>query len=217
MQQRMRRQCCTRRRFRPARPRPFAEVSCSSPPPDVSCVRAACRAPVLVCSTCDRGQIYCASGCSVLARREAQRAAAQRYQRTRCGRFMHAARTRRWRERQAAVLASLAAAAVAQSVTHQGSQLAPPDAVLATHPPLRSDATGPPTQPCMTPIASSTSTSASTSLLTSAPTLTTTAPVWRCHWCHTPCADSVRLDFLRHSGPPRSVSRRWEPTRGHSP
>jgi hypothetical protein len=172
---------------------------------------ARCRAPVLVCSSCDRGQIYCASGCSALARRQSQRAAAQRYQRTRCGRFMHAARTRRWRERQAA-LASLAAA-VAQSVTHQGSQLAPPDAVLATHPPLRSDATGPPTQPCMTPIASSTS----TLVPTSAPTLTTMAPVWRCHWCHTPCADSVRLDFLRHSGPPHSVSRRREPTRGHSP
>jgi hypothetical protein len=47
--------------------------------------------------------------------------------------------------------------------------------------------------------------------------LTTTALVWRCHWCHTPCADSVRLDFLRHSGPPRAVSRRREHTHGHSP
>jgi hypothetical protein len=211
MQQRMQRQCCTRGRFRPARPRPFAEVFMLEPAARrFLCSR--CRAPVLVCSACDRGQIYCASGCSVVARRQSQRAAAQRYQRTRCGRFMHAARTRRWRERQA-VLASLAAASPAQSVTHQGSQLAPPDAVLATHPPPRSDATGPPTQPCMTPIASSSSTSA----LTSAPTLTTTAPVWRCHWCLTPCADSVRLDFLRHSGLPHSVSRRREPTHGHSP
>ena len=56
---------------------------------------ARCRAPVLVlvCSACDRGQIYCASGCSALARRQSQHAAAQRYQRTRCGRFIHAART----------------------------------------------------------------------------------------------------------------------------
>lgn len=211
MQQRMQRKCCTRGRFRPARPRPFAEVFMLEPAARrFLCAR--CRAPVLVCSSCDRGQIYCASGCSALARRQSQRAAAQRYQRTRCGRFMHAARTRRWRERQA-VLASLSVAAVAQSVTHQGSQVATSDAVLVSHPPPRSDATGPPAQPCMTPIASSTFTSA----LTSAPTLTTTALVWRCHWCHTPCTDSVRLDFLRHSGPPHSVSRRREPTHGHSP
>jgi len=58
---------------------------------------ARCRAPVLVCSACDRGQICCASGCSALARRQSQSAAAQRYQRTRSGCFMHAARTRRWR------------------------------------------------------------------------------------------------------------------------
>ena len=172
---------------------------------------ARCRTPVLVCTACDRGQIYCASGCSALARRQSQRAAAQRYQRTRCARFMHAARTRRWRARQA-VLTSLAATGPAQSVTHQGSQLAPPDAVLVTHPPLRSDATGLPAQPCMTPIASS----SSTSVLTLVPILSTTASVWRCCWCHTPCADSVRLDFLRRSSPPRSVSRRRERTHGHS-
>jgi hypothetical protein len=211
MQQRMQRQCCTRGRFRPARPRPFAEVFMLEPAARrFLCSR--CRAPVLVCSACDRGQIYCASGCSALARCEAQRAAAQRYQRTRCGRFIHAARTRRWRERQA-VLASLAAPSPAQSVTHQGSQVATSDAVLVSHPPPRSDATGPPAQPCMTPIASS----ASTSLLTSAPVLTTTAPVWRCCWCHTPCADSVRLDFLRRSRSLSLAHRTREPTHGHSP
>ncbi len=173
---------------------------------------ARCRTPVLVCSACDRGQIYCASGCSALARRQSQRAAAQRYQRTRSARFMHAARTRRWRERQA-VLASLALASVAQSVTHQGSQLAPPDAVLVTHPPSSCDASAAPAQPCMTSIASS----SSTSVPASVPTLSTTASVWRCHWCHTACADSVRLDFLRRSRPARSVSRTREPTHGHSP
>jgi hypothetical protein len=207
MQQRMQRQCCTRGRSRPARPRPFAEVYMLEPAARrFLCAR--CRTPVLVCSSCDRGQIYCASGCSAVARRQSQRAAAQRYQRTRCGRFMHAARTRRWRARQA-VLTSLAATGPAQSVTHQGSQLAPPDAVLVTHPPLSSDATGPPAQPCMTAIVGSTS--------TSVPTLSTTAPLWRCCWCLTPCADSVRLDFLRHSRPARSASRRGEPTHGHSP
>ena len=36
---------------------------------------ARCQAQVLVCSCCDRGQIYCASGCAREARRQAQRAA----------------------------------------------------------------------------------------------------------------------------------------------
>jgi len=62
---------------------------------------ARCRTPVLVCSHCDRGQIYCASGCAAAARGERQRDAARRYQCSRRGRFNHAARTRRWRERQA--------------------------------------------------------------------------------------------------------------------
>lgn len=179
---------------------------------------ARCRSPVLVCSACDRGQIYCASGCSALARRQSQRAAAQRYQRTRAARFMHAARTRRWRERQAVLASlSLALASVAQSVTHQGSQLATPDAVLVTHPPSSCDASAAPAQPCLTPIVASTSTAVPTAVPTSVPTLSTTAPVWRCHWCLTPCADSVRLDFLRRSAPPRGVSRMRERPHGHSP
>ena len=177
---------------------------------------ARCRAPVLVCSACDRGQIYCASGCSVLARRQSQRAAARRYQCSRCGRFMHAARTRRWRARQA-VSASLALASVAQSVTHQGSQLATPDAVLVSHPPPSSDAAGAPAQPCMTTIASSTSALTSTVATTLGPTLATTAPLWRCSWCLTPCAAAVRQDFLRHSRSPSLAHRSREPAHGHSP
>ncbi len=173
---------------------------------------ACCRTPVLVCSACDRGQIYCASGCSALARRQSQRAAAQRYQRTRCARILHAARTRRWRERQAA-LTSPSAVSPAQSVTHQGSQLGAPDAVLVSHPPLSLDATGAPAQPCMTQIASSTSILVSTS----APILSSPAPVWRCCWCHTPCADSVRLEFLRRSRSLSLAHRMRESTHGHSP
>ena len=215
MQQRMQRQCCTCGRLRPAHPWLFAEVLMLEPAARrFLCAR--CRTPVLVCSACDRGQIYCASGCSAVARRQSQRAAAQRYQRTRCGRFMHAARTRRWRERQA-VLTSLSPTSPAQSVTHQGSQLAPPDAVLVTHPPSSCDASAAPAQPCMTAIVGSTSTAVPASAPTSVPTLSTTASVWRCCWCHTPCTDSVRLDFLRRSRPARSVSRRGEPTHGHSP
>jgi hypothetical protein len=35
-----------------------------------------CQAQVLICSCCDRGQIYCAGGCAQEARHHAERAAA---------------------------------------------------------------------------------------------------------------------------------------------
>lgn len=69
---------------------------------------AACRAQVVLCRRCDRGQIYCGAECSTRARRNAQRAAASRYQASRRGRFAHAERARRYRERR-------------KIVTHQGS------------------------------------------------------------------------------------------------
>jgi len=48
----------------------------------------ACAAKLrfLICSHCDRGQIYCAQGCAQTARRDAQRAAGRRYQASRRGR-----------------------------------------------------------------------------------------------------------------------------------
>ena len=64
---------------------------------------ACCRVQVLVCSHCDRGQRYCAAGCSAATRQVLQMQAARRYQRSRGGRFKHAARTRRWRERRTAL------------------------------------------------------------------------------------------------------------------
>ena len=54
------------------------------------CVR--CHERVLICSHCDRGQIYCVGGCARIARRIAQREAGRRYQRSRDGRFSHAER-----------------------------------------------------------------------------------------------------------------------------
>jgi hypothetical protein len=69
---------------------------------------ARCQAQILVCSHCDRGQIYCAQGCAQTARRAAQRAAGRRYQASRRGRVNHAARAGRYRARQ-------------NNVTHQGS------------------------------------------------------------------------------------------------
>lgn len=220
MQQRVRRQCCTRGRSRPAAHlRQLAGVLMPEPSARrFVCER--CRTPVLVCSHCDRGQIYCAGGCGAMARGERQRDAARRYQCSRRGRFKHAARTRRWRERQA-VSTRLATTTPAQSVTHQGCPPAASAAVLAALPSPMPGAAGPTTQPCMNLSASSASTPSTPGsgdpVLTPTLTPTIAAPVWRCPWCRTTCASRVRLGFLRHSRPPHSAGRRGEPTHGHSP
>ena len=78
---------------------------------------ARCRAQVLICSGCDRGQIYCTQACSVAARRASLREAGRRYQGSRRGRITHAARARRYRARR-------------NKVTHQGSPPVAPDALL---------------------------------------------------------------------------------------
>jgi len=78
---------------------------------------AACRALVVICSCCDRGNIYCGQGCASAARHSAQRAAGRRYQSSRRGRRKHAERARRYRARQ-------------NKVTHQGSPESPIDDVI---------------------------------------------------------------------------------------
>jgi hypothetical protein len=80
---------------------------------------ARCRRQVVICSHCDRGNIYCGRRCSETARRQSRREAGRRYQRTRRGRFTHAARQRRYRQRRRA------------KVTHQGS---PPEGADETLP-----------------------------------------------------------------------------------
>jgi hypothetical protein len=80
---------------------------------------ARCQCQVMICSHCDRGNIYCGVSCSQSARRDALRAAGRRYQRSRRGRFQHAERQRRYRSRR-------------QKVTHQGSVSAVANAVLST-------------------------------------------------------------------------------------
>jgi hypothetical protein len=70
---------------------------------------AGCRMQVHICSRCDRGQTYCANGCSQAARHQSLRAAGHRYQQSRRGRLKHAERARRYRSRQ-------------HKVTHQGSE-----------------------------------------------------------------------------------------------
>lgn len=72
---------------------------------------ARCGAAVLVCSRCDRGQRYCGRGCARPARRESVRAAGRRYQASRAGRFAHARRAQRYRQRRREEI-----------VTHHGSQ-----------------------------------------------------------------------------------------------
>lgn len=68
---------------------------------------AYCRAQVVICRRCDRGQRYC-DGCAKEVRRARMREAGRRYQKTRQGRLAHAERARRHRARH-------------KKVTHQGS------------------------------------------------------------------------------------------------
>ena len=173
MRQRVQRQCCTRGRPRPAHPRQLAGMRMrDAPARRFVCVR--CHAPVLVCSRCDRGQIYCAAGCSATARRQSQRDAGRRYQDSLPGRFHHAARTQRWRVRQAALTASTpmpaatqVAPCAAQSVTHQGSPSGGSDAVLATPSSMPAAAAAPAPashdQPCTTVTTTTTTTTTSSS------------------------------------------------------
>jgi len=71
-----------------------------------------CHRQVLICSVCDRGNIYCDPKCSAVARRQSLRKAAKQYQQTYPGRLKHAARQHCYRARQK------------EKVTHQGSQQA---------------------------------------------------------------------------------------------
>jgi len=81
-----------------------------------SCRR--CAQQVRICRHCDRGNQYCAGGCARLRRRESLRRAGARYQLSYRGACCHAARQRRWRERQQ------------QKVTHQGSATAVEAAIV---------------------------------------------------------------------------------------
>ena len=147
---------------------------------------ASCQAQVLVCSQCDRGQRYCAKGCANITRRSRQREAGKRYQQSRAGRHKHAARMHQFRQRRAAS---------AKIVTHHSSQVTPADAVLPANespPAIPPDSQA--QSPC-SPIAPD-----SFALSTTANSrISIPSPVWRCHWCQSPCPALVRQGFLRHS------------------
>lgn len=91
------------------------------------CVR--CYSRALVCSSCDRGQIYCTPECAREGRKERQRSARQRYQAGTRGRAMHAERSRRFRARR-------------RSVTDHSSRVAAPETLQAVSaaPPRRRSA-----------------------------------------------------------------------------
>ncbi len=112
----MRGQYLTRCGLRPRPGTDAPEGADATPARFFLCAR--CRAQVLICSCCDRGQIYCAGGCAGLARREGQRAAGRRYQTSHRGRVAHALRARSYRARQ-------------KNVTHQGSPPQPPDDLVS--------------------------------------------------------------------------------------
>lgn len=81
-----------------------------------SCLR--CHTQVVICSPCDRGQIYCGKACSYAARTASCRAAEKRYQTTFRGKMNHARRQQRYR------------AKLSTKVTDRGSSSLPANALL---------------------------------------------------------------------------------------
>jgi hypothetical protein len=79
---------------------------------------ALCHAQTIVCSVCDRGQIYCGSVCSNAARQKSCKEASHRYQKTFKGKMNNALRQKRYRER------------LREKVTHHGSKQITPDGLL---------------------------------------------------------------------------------------
>lgn len=86
------------------------------------CVR--CHRQCIICSDCDRGNIYCGHGCAQQTRIQNHRISNQKYQKTFRGKQRHAVRQRNYRLRQK------------QKVTDQGSAETPINDLL---PPLKND------------------------------------------------------------------------------
>jgi hypothetical protein len=146
-------------------------------------VCAWCGCEVVVCSCCDRGQIYCGVECAGQARRQTLRGAGRRCQQTRRGRRMHAARMARYRAKLAQNSIGLAvempdAGWPREIVTHHGSPAPAAGDLLAvgatTMP--RDDAS-----PAESPRRAMT----------------------QCHWCGRCCPLPLRCGFLRRCDPRR--------------
>ena len=143
-------------------------------------VCAHCRVQVVLCRRCDRGNVYCGQTCARIQRQLSLRAAGARYQRSPAGRFAHALRARRYRDRR-------------NKVTHQGfagpalpDQIGPP--ATASPSPL------PPASPAE-------STPAASAEPVHEPSAGRNAP--RCSRCEAPRSEAVRQGWVRRwSGPP---------------
>jgi len=61
---------------------------------------ARCRALTFICTSCDRGQIYCPGDCARVARETSRREANRRYARTAKGLLSSAGRSKRYRVRR---------------------------------------------------------------------------------------------------------------------
>jgi hypothetical protein len=83
---------------------------------------ARCQSRSVICSHCDRGNIYCGSTCSRHARVLNHRIANQIYQKSLRGKQKHAARQHRYRQRKKI------------KVTDQGSTDLPPNDLLPDEP-----------------------------------------------------------------------------------
>lgn len=151
---------------------------------------ARCRDQVVLCSHCDRGQLYCSRACSFARRHERRRESAQRYQSSQAGRLKHAARSACWRERRRSLRQTGAGGADVDKVTHQGCPQAFADASLhaCDTPPSACEATA------------LTETAPDAALATPGAFLSA-PPV--CRRCAHPLLPHVRLSVLRRSGVPR--------------
>lgn len=74
---------------------------------------ARCQDQVLICSHCDRGNIYCAGDCSDLSRKEKLKEAQKRYEKTDKAKKAKAKRQQRYRQCKK------------RKATHQGSKITP--------------------------------------------------------------------------------------------
>ena len=179
-------------------------------PPGRLFLCARCRAQVVLCSRCDRGNRYCGRPCRRLSRDAARRDSASRYQQSRRGRFVHAVRSRRWRGRRDARdggdvggdggKVADTGGGQEQKVTHQGCPPGPVAAPLVAW-----------TQPTTSAPAPA---SASASTVTAdAATTTVTSTAWLCRRCAKQLPMCVRQGFLRHGVHPTRP--RWR--HDHSP
>jgi hypothetical protein len=157
---------------------------------------ARCRAQVILCSRCDRGNPYCGRPCWHQARKQARREAARRYQRSRSGRIAHAQRSRRWRQRRAARDAAFGAGVDAQNVTHQGSQVGAGSAPLAawTHDITTVEVTGKATDATALSALQEFDPAAARPMAT---------PCWTCRRCGQRQPAALRLGFVCHGVPGR--------------